>query len=300
MIREPMTTQPTPPSDTATVAVVTVSYGSERVLGPFLDSLAGASQLPLRVVVADNKPASDTGDVATLATESGALYHPMPSNRGYGHAVNQVVKALPKEIQWVVISNPDVTAHAGAIDTLLATAQTDPRVAAVGPKILSPSGETYPSARTVPSIRSGIGHALFANVWPGNPWTSHYRRDAETTESVRDAGWLSGAFLMVRRSVLDQLGGFDENYFMYFEDVDLGYRIGKLGLRNVYQPAASVVHSGAHATQAESARMIRAHHDSAKRFLFKQYPGPLFWPVRVALAAGLGIRARIAERRSPA
>lgn len=300
MIREPMTTLPPPPSDTATVAVVTVSYGSEEVLGPFLHSLQAATDLPLRVIVADNKPTSGTSDVQTLAAGAGADYQPMPSNRGYGHAVNHVVKGLPKEIQWVVISNPDVTANAGAIDTLLATAQADPIVAAVGPKILSTSGDTYPSARTVPSIRSGIGHALFANIWPGNPWTSHYRRDAETTQSARDAGWLSGAFLMVRRSVLDQLGGFDESYFMYFEDVDLGYRIGKLGLRNVYQPAASVVHSGAHATQAESARMIRAHHDSAKRFLFKQYPGPLLWPVRIALAAGLSIRARIAERRSPA
>ncbi len=296
-MREPMTTLPTSPSDTATVAVVTVSYGSEDVLGPFLDSLAAAAKCPLRVIVADNKPTPAGGSIEKLAAASGALYRPMPSNRGYGHAVNQVVRSLPAEIEWVVISNPDVTANAGAIDTLLATARADETVAAVGPKILSVTGETYPSARTVPSIRSGIGHALFANVWPGNPWTSHYRKDAETSVSLRDAGWLSGAFLMVRRSVLDELGGFDENYFMYFEDVDLGYRIGKLGLRNVYQPAASVVHSGAHATQSESARMIRAHHDSAKRFLFKQYPGPLLWPVRVALAAGLGIRARIAEKR---
>jgi N-acetylglucosaminyl-diphospho-decaprenol L-rhamnosyltransferase len=297
MIGDHMTALLTPPTGTATVAVVTVSYGSENVLDPFLASLREAATIPLHVVVADNKPASGSGEVERLAGASGAKYRAMASNRGYGHAVNQIVKTLPAEIEWVVISNPDVTANAGAIDILLAAAAGDDTVAAVGPKILSTSGDTYPSARTVPSIRSGIGHALFANVWPGNPWTSHYRKDAESSVSLRDAGWLSGAFLMVRRSVLDRLGGFDESYFMYFEDVDLGYRIGKLGLRNVYQPAASVVHSGAHATQAESARMIRAHHDSAKRFLYKQYPGPLFWPVRAALAAGLGVRARIAEKR---
>ncbi|MCU1444224.1 MAG: hypothetical protein JWQ59_2374 [Cryobacterium sp.] len=298
MIGDHMTALPTPPTDTATVAVVTVSYGSEKVLAPFLASLREAATIPLYVVVADNKPGSGYGEVERLTVASGAKYCAMVSNRGYGHAVNQVVKSLPPDIEWVVISNPDVVANAEAIDVLFATGNADDTVAAVGPKILSTGGETYPSARTVPSIRSGIGHALFANVWPGNPWTSHYRKDAETSVSLRDAGWLSGAFLMVRRSVLDELGGFDERYFMYFEDVDLGYRIGKLGFRNVYQPAASVIHSGAHATQAESARMIRAHHDSAKRFLYKQYPGPLFWPVRAALAVGLGVRARIAEKRS--
>jgi N-acetylglucosaminyl-diphospho-decaprenol L-rhamnosyltransferase len=293
-----MATPPPTPSDGATVAVVTVSYGSQDVLGPFLDSLREASRRPLFLVVADNKPESSNTAVADLASAAGALYMPMPSNRGYGHAINQVLKVLPPGIEWVVISNPDVTAHPGAIDVLLDTATPDPRVGAVGPRILSTDGEVYPSARSVPSLRSGVGHALFANLWPANPWTRHYRRDANTNDRMRDAGWLSGAFLMARRSVLDELHGFDESYFMYFEDVDLGYRIGKRGFRNVYQPAASVVHSGAHATRVESARMIRAHHDSARLFLAKKYSGPLLWPVRACLTAGLEIRSRLSQRRA--
>ena len=136
-------------------------------------------------------------------------------------------------------------------------------------------------------------------MWPANPWTRRYRRETGARLVTRDAGWLSGAFLMVRRTVLDELNGFDESYFMYFEDVDLGYRIGKLGLRNVYEPAAVVIHTGAHSTRGgESARMIRAHHDSAKRFLFKKYGGPFLWPVRAVLAVGLGVRARIEQHRT--
>ncbi|KFF59361.1 hypothetical protein JF66_11795 [Cryobacterium sp. MLB-32] len=289
-----------PSSRTPRVAVVTVSYGSDDVLGPFLASVVEASQVPLQIVVADNKPSPDSGMVADLARDAGATYLPLPSNRGYGHAINEAVRSLGPEIDWVVISNPDVTLNRGSIDVLLDAGRFTASIAAVGPRILSADGQVYPSARTVPSLRSGVGHAIFANVWPANPWTRTYRRETDGDVIRRDAGWLSGACLMVRRSVLDELNGFDESYFMYFEDVDLGYRIGKLGLRNVYEPAAIVVHTGAHSTSTrdESARMIKAHHDSAQKFLFKKYSGAVLWPVRFALKVGLGLRSAIESRRS--
>jgi N-acetylglucosaminyl-diphospho-decaprenol L-rhamnosyltransferase len=85
---------------------------------------------------------------------------------------------------------------------------------------------------------------------------------------------------------------------MYFEDVDLGMRIGQAGFRNVYEPAASVVHAGGHSTQGASELMIRAHHDSASRFLSRKYPGPLLWPVRVALSLGLRLRSAWILRRT--
>nr|WP_104192137.1 glycosyltransferase family 2 protein [Cryobacterium sp. Y82] len=293
-----MSTVSKPPAPTARVAVVTVSYGSENVLGPFLASLPSASRQPLRVVVADNKPMATSNDVRSMTASAGATYLAMPSNQGYGNAINTAVHTLGPEIEWVVVSNPDVTVNPGAIDSLLECA-VDKTIAAVGPCILSSDGEVYPSARTIPSLRSGIGHAIFTNLWPRNPWTRTYRKESEIALERRDAGWLSGAFLMIRRSVFDQLKGFDESYFMYFEDVDLGYRIGQLGLRNVYEPAAVVVHTGAHSTSTrdESAGMIRAHHDSAQKFLFKKYSGPWLLPLRVMLAAGLSMRARIEARR---
>lgn len=295
-----MSTAPNPASRIARVAVVTVSYGSEDVLGPFLNSLIGATTAALQIVVADNKPSVGSNEVAALSSLARAQYLPLSSNQGYGHAINQAVRTLPDTIEWVVISNPDVTLHHGAIDVLLAAAGTAPSIAAIGPRILSADGQVYPSARAVPSLRSGIGHAIFSNFWPTNPWTRTYRRETHSDLVRRDAGWLSGACLMVRRSVLDQLNGFDESYFMYFEDVDLGYRIGKLGLRNVYEPSAVVVHTGAHSTSTEneSARMIRAHHTSAEKFLFKKYSGAALWPVRIALRVGLNVRARLESGRS--
>ncbi|WP_198413399.1 MULTISPECIES: glycosyltransferase family 2 protein [Cryobacterium] len=286
-------------STTAHVAVVTVSYGSGRVLGDFLGSLGSALTGPLHIVVADNKVLEGDTTVSGLAHAAHAEYLPLADNLGYGHAINQALKTLPAEIDWVVVSNPDIVARAGAIDTLLKSVGDDAKIAAIGPGILTSAGEVYPSARVIPSLRTGIGHGLFALVWPNNPWSRSYRQQGAASVSRRDAGWLSGAFLMVRRSVLDELGGFDEGYFMYFEDVDLGFRIGKLGLRNVYEPLATVVHSGAHSTQDDNARMIRAHHASAERFLSKKYSGPLLLPVRLLLAAGLRLRAAVSERRHP-
>jgi N-acetylglucosaminyl-diphospho-decaprenol L-rhamnosyltransferase len=283
--------------DDQRIAVVTVSYGSEGVLGPFLDSLTAASAATLHVVVADNKVRVQPNQISELSTRTGAAYLPMASNRGYGHAVNEALKGLDSRIEWVVISNPDVIAEPRSIDILLETLKSDPLIASVGPRILTSQGTVYPSARSIPTLQAGVGHALFAHVWPRNPWTRAYRLEAGADPVRRDAGWLSGAFLVVRRSVLEDLQGFDEGYFMYFEDVDLGYRIGTLGLRNVYEPRAVVVHTGAHSTSMNAVSMMTAHHDSAKRFLSKKYPGPLRWPVRRVLAAGLDLRAWLLEHK---
>ena len=277
------------------VGIVTVAYRSNRVLGGFLDSIPVASTSPVAVVIADNAPGP--GDASELSAAVGATYETVADNPGYGGAVNAGVRALPESVEWVLISNPDVVLTPGAIDALRATGASDPAIAAVGPTVLNPDGSVYPSARAVPSLRTGVGHALFANLWQRNPWTLAYRRETARSDEQRDAGWLSGSCLLVRRSAFDTIGGFDEGYFMYFEDVDLGFRLGRAGFRNVYEPAASVTHVGAHSTGSESARMVQAHHASARRFLSKKYVGWYLWPIRAGLAAGLWVRSRAITRR---
>jgi N-acetylglucosaminyl-diphospho-decaprenol L-rhamnosyltransferase len=87
------------------------------------------------------------------------------------------------------------------------------------------------------------------------------------------------------------VGGFDDRFFMYFEDVDLGYRLGKAGWKSVYLPSAIVTHTGAHSTSTESSRMIKAHHRSAYRYLSQKYSAWYFAPLRWALRLGLMLRA---------
>jgi N-acetylglucosaminyl-diphospho-decaprenol L-rhamnosyltransferase len=285
---------PTP--DTRRVAIVTVSFGSGDVLATFLESVGHASASDTLVAIADNKPTYESS-VAAQAQAFGAIYLPMTTNAGYGGAMNAAVAALPPSIDWVLLSNPDVVLGDGSVDALVRAGDADRSIGAVGPAILTAEGAVYPSARSVPSLRTGVGHALFANLWVENPWSRAYRRDADETPETRDAGWLSGACVLVRRSAFDSLGGFDPGFFMYFEDVDLGHRLGRAGFRNLYEPSAVVTHTGAHSTATESGRMITAHHDSARRFLGKKYPGPLLWPVRIALGIGLRLRSLVVRRK---
>ncbi len=277
------------------VALVVVAYRSDRVLRELLASVSAASAHPVAVVVVDNLPSE--GNTRELAAQHGAVYVEQPQNPGYGGGMNAGVAALPSSVDWVLICNPDLELLPGSIDALVAVGESDPRIGSVGPAVLNTDRSVYPSARGVPSLRTGVGHALFVTVWQQNPWTAKYRHDADTGEQ-RDAGWLSGSCLLVRRSAFDELGGFDEGYFMYFEDVDLGYRLGLAGWRNVYAPQAQVIHTGAHSTTTESERMIRAHHASARRFLARKYSaGWLFW-LRWSLSAALHVREAWVVRRS--
>lgn len=279
-------------TDGARVAIVSVLFRSDAVIDDFLLSIPEAVSEPHLIVLCDNDPGS-TPRARQLLPPAIGTYIPLAENPGYGGGMNHAAQSLPSSVEWILICNPDVILQPDSVDRLLQTARSDSRVGAVGPAIENLDGTLYPSARSVPSVRTGIGHALFANVWRSNPWTSAYR-DAVTADGLaKDAGWLSGACVLVRRSAFDDIRGFDEGYFMYFEDVDLGFRLGRAGWRNVFEPAAIVRHVGGHSTKTASADMVKAHHASARRFLSKRYEGARWWPVRVGLTIGLAVRARI-------
>ena len=137
--------------------------------------------------------------------------------------------------------------------------ERDIAAGALGPAVLNLDQTRYPSARALPSLRQGAGHALLGRLWPSNPWTAAYQRNQESTgEDERTAGWLSGACLLLRREAFEQVGGFDPSYFMFFEDVDLGERLGRAGWTNRYVPRAEVTHAQGTSWQAKPAPMIRA------------------------------------------
>jgi N-acetylglucosaminyl-diphospho-decaprenol L-rhamnosyltransferase len=220
---------------------------------------------------------------------------PTGGNLGYGGAANRGVAALPPSVGWVVVANPDLSWGPASLDKMLEAAKRWPRGGAFGPLIREPSGEVYPSARLLPSLGRGLGHAVFAKVWAGNPWTREYRQEEASIEE-RTAGWLSGSCLLMRREAFDSVDGFDPRYFMYFEDVDLGDRLARAGWLNVYVPEAEVVHIGGHSTARASKRMQAAHHSSAYRYMADRHQGPLWAPLRLALRWGLGLRLRLVTR----
>jgi N-acetylglucosaminyl-diphospho-decaprenol L-rhamnosyltransferase len=276
------------------LAVVSVTYSPGDTLTTFLDSLAVATTRTVRVILADN--GSTDGAPERAQERANVRLVPTGGNLGYGRGANRGVSELPNDVGWVVVANPDIEWRPGSLDTLMEATKRWPTGGAFGPLIRERNGEVYPSARLLPSLGRGIGHALLGRIWPGNPWTREYRQsDTEVTERV--AGWLSGSCQLLRREAFDSVRGFDPRYFMYFEDVDLGDRLTRAGWRNIYVPSAEIVHEGGHAASRESAKMLAAHHRSAYQYLADRHRGPQWIPVLAVLKAGLQLRLKLETRR---
>jgi N-acetylglucosaminyl-diphospho-decaprenol L-rhamnosyltransferase len=266
--------------------VVAVTYSPGESLDGFLTTLTAATTRPVDVVLADNGSTDGAPERAARRFPFVRLL-PTGGNVGYGAAANAGLADCRSG--WALVANPDIRFEPDSVDELLAVAARWPRAATVGPAIRTPDGALYPSARDLPSLSTGTGHALLGWIWPGNPWTARYRRERESPRE-RTAGWLSGSCFLVDLEAFHSVGGFDPGYFMYFEDVDLAARLSERGWLHVYAPSAVVEHEGGHATQREPHRMQRVHHTSALRYLARRYSGRWRAPLRVALRAGLGGR----------
>jgi N-acetylglucosaminyl-diphospho-decaprenol L-rhamnosyltransferase len=280
--------------------VVTVTYSPGPHLERFLASLSLATDRPVSVLMADNG-STDGAPQAAVERYPNVRLFDTGGNLGYGTAVNRAIARLSDADEWVVVANPDVQWGPGSIDALLEAAARWPRAATLGPLIRDPDGGVYPSARHLPSLVRGGMHAVLGPLWRNNPWSTAYRQERlEPTE--RPVGWLSGSCLLVRRAAFEQVGGFDERYFMYFEDVDLGDRLQKAGWQNVYVPSAEVLHHKGHVTGSDPASSLAAHHRSTYIFLADRHPGwwraPLRWLMRAGLAARERLMVRSSRRRA--
>ncbi len=286
---------------TDVLPVVAVTYSPGPHLERFLASLSLATERPVSILLADNGSTDGTPQAAVERYPNVRLL-PTGSNVGYGTAVNRTVAQLdavgePWVDNWVIVANPDVQWGPGSIDALLDAADRWPRAGALGPLIRDPDGSVYPSARHLPSLIRGGMHAALGPIWPRNPWTKAYRQE-HLEPSERPVGWLSGSCLLVRRSAFSQIGGFDERYFMYMEDVDLGDRLGKAGWLSVYVPSAEVLHHKGHATGRDPASHLAAHHKSTYIFLADRHAGWWRAPLRWTLRGSLAVRSRLMVRSS--
>jgi N-acetylglucosaminyl-diphospho-decaprenol L-rhamnosyltransferase len=283
------------PSVAARVGVVCVTFHPGDELDAFAASLAEATTRAVDLVVVEN--GDDPRVAQEVVARHGGRVVVAPGNLGYGRAANLGARDLGAD--WLVVANPDVVWHEGALDALLDAAERHPDAGALGPRVLDPDGTPYPSARALPDLATGIGHALLSRVWPANPWTRRYQdHENHPPDEERTAGWLSGACLLLRRTAFDAVGGFDEGYFMFFEDVDLGARLGAAGWHSVLVPSAAVTHAQGTSWRSRPEPMIRAHHASAARYLSRRYDRWYQAPVRLAVRVGLAARCALQVRRA--
>ena len=247
-----------------TVAAVIVSYNVRDLVLECIASLRADGVD--RIVVVDNA-SSDGSARAVQEGEPDVEVLALDRNLGFGAAANRGVARTAST--YVAVMNPDVVVEPGCTKALVDALEADPGLAVVGPRVETTAGVLYPSARTFPDLADAAGHAFFHFVWPTNPYSRRYRMLDWDHASAADVDWVAGTHLLARRSAWDEAGGFDEGFFMYLEDVDLCWRLRRLGWRTGYQPAARVTHGIGRSTDQTPYRMIVAHHRSLLRYASK-------------------------------
>ncbi|MFO7591596.1 MAG: glycosyltransferase family 2 protein [Acidimicrobiia bacterium] len=253
-------------------SAVVVNYEAGDALRDCVSTIvADGSAGPAEIVVVDN--GSGDGSVARLlAVHPDVRVIETGANLGYAGAANRGIAATTAPV--VAVCNPDLVISQGTAAAMVRRLDDDPHLGAVGPAIFEPDGSHYPSARQVPTLRDTVGHALLGKLRPGNGFTRRYRELDRDPTLPRAVDWVSGAAIWLRRSALDEVGGWDDGYFMYVEDVDLCWRLRRAEWTIAYEPAGSVTHVQGLSTRRHPYRMIAAHHRSLLRFAAKRWRGP--------------------------
>ena len=243
------------------VAAVVVNYNARDHLLRCVQSLRADGVAT--VVVVDNDSRDGSGE-ALAASDPDAHWLPTGSNLGYGAAANRGVAQTIEP--YVLVLNPDVLVEPGAVKALASALERDQELGVAGPYVEEPDGARYPSARRFPDLLTAAGHAFLGYVAPGNRFSRAYKLADLDPDRPGDVDWVSGSCFLARRTAYEAVGGFDERYFMYAEDVDLCWRLWRAGWRVGYDPAGRVVHAGAASTNQAPYRMILEHHRSLWRF----------------------------------
>lgn len=208
------------------VAAVVVSHGHPRELEESLPALR--EQVDELVVIA-NIPGSVPDGVDAVHNET-----PL----GFGANVNKGVALTGAEL--VISANPDAVPQPGAVGALRAFMEAHPRVGVAGPRMEFPDGTWQPSRRRFPTVTGTIVRRTPLRLVV--PQRRHFHLDERPPAEPVEADWMLAGFLMYRRSMLDELGGFDEGFRLYGEDIDLQYRALRAGWERWYVPQAVVRH----------------------------------------------------------
>jgi len=229
------------------VSAIVVSHGHARELVTLVPVLA--AQVDELVVVA-NVPGSVPPDV------SGSV-RVLENVRPLRLSVNVNLGVAATTGDWVVYSNPDVVPAPDAVAALREFAGTRERCGIAGPRTTWPDGRWQPTRRSFPTVSGTlVRRTPLRRLFPPlERQRAHYHLD-EDVDAPAEADWLLGAFLLLRRSMLEELGGFDEGYRHYVEDIDLCYRAMRAGWERWYVPAARVTHDWAQ----ESDKGFRSRH----------------------------------------
>jgi N-acetylglucosaminyl-diphospho-decaprenol L-rhamnosyltransferase len=267
------------------LSIVVVSYNSRELLGRCIESIRAARDgLAVELFVVDNASRDGSAEMVAERFPEATLIA-SERNLGFGRA-NNLAFARARG-RYVLMLNPDTEVRPDALRELLAFADGHPEAGVVGARLDYPDGRFQHSAFRFPDL----GQALFGffDVVPiDSPINGRYR--PEQFERDFPAEHLLGACLLLRREALEQVGGFDPRYFMYFEETDLCMRLRRAGWQNLFTPDARVVHVSAASTSAAPERMSVEFHRSQAYFYRKHYGLPGYAALKVIVWLGTAYR----------
>jgi GT2 family glycosyltransferase len=283
-------------SGRGTLDVVIVSYRCRELLRDCLRSLAEhPPERPMRVFVVDN--ASGDGSVEMVRHEfPGAWLHAADSNLGFSAATNRAV--AEGDADYVLMLNPDTRVLAGALERVAGIMDARPEVGICGCRLERPDGTfDHAAKRSFPTPISALGHFLRIGRRPTARGRLAAYRAPHVESGPVDA--VNGAFMLVRRRALEEVGGFDEGYWLYMEDLDLCYRFARAGWVTWYEPSATVIHvKGGSSGRYRPPRANLAFHHGMLRFYRMHYARERSVVVNAAVYAGIGLKLASALVRS--
>jgi GT2 family glycosyltransferase len=291
------------------VSVVVVTFQSAQDVVACLRSVRRC-RLPHQIVVVDNASRDDT--VARLRAHPGLadVLRCNPENVGFAKAVNRGIQLSSG--RYVLLLNPDSVVEPGAIERVVQALDDHPDAAVAGCLLLNPDGtEQAGGRRAVPTPERTLARLLALHrLFPGRTWARGFLLNQEPLpDSTVDVEATSGAFMMVRRSAIKDVGALDEGYFMHCEDLDWCMRFREHGWRVLFEPSAKVLHKKGVSGRRRRVRVEWHKHKGMVRFYRKffraRYPAwlmPLIvaavW-VRFALKAALVAAAEVRDALAP-
>lgn len=213
-------------------------------------------------------------------------------NLGFACAANQGF--VRSRGRYLLLLNPDAELTPGSLGNLVDCLDTNPEAAVVGPQVTNPDGTIQGSARSFPRLRTAFfGRSTFLTKYFSGNRASLYETPAFDPHlaHAQRVDWVSGACMLIRRKAVKAIGGFDEQFFLYWEDADLCWRLHGQGWEIVYDPRVQVVHQVGGSSKHASLRSLLAFHRSAYLVYRKQVTGSAWHPLSLVAAVGLSARA---------
>jgi len=253
------------------LSVLIVTYKSREEIRSCLDSvprhLSGA---PIQVIVVENASGDGVGEIVQ-SCYPWVTYLELPENAGFGRANNIAYEKASGE--YILFLNPDTIANEKVLTHCLQRLKTDPTIGMISPKLRMLDGEMdLACRRSIPTIWDGLCRALgMASKFPRVKLFAGYNLTHLSDNGTYDVGAINGAFMMCSRRTLLRVGAFDEQFFMYGDDLDLCYRFTKSGYRVVYDGRVEMIHIKGASSSKDAEKMSKAVFSATKQFYLKHF-----------------------------